>query len=99
MELEITDEQIQKLGELSRIGVSEAEAKDIERKLKDVLGYVSTIREIAWENSDDVAPRTGAHRNIMRDDTEPHAPGLWSKALLNEAPFREGNFVKVKKVL
>ena len=35
----------------------------------------------------------------MREDDNPHAGGIYTEAVLNEAPEREGDYIKVKKIL
>ncbi len=35
----------------------------------------------------------------MREDAFPHESGIHTEALLNNAPEREGMFLKVKKIL
>ncbi len=35
----------------------------------------------------------------MRDDADPHEAGLYTEDLLKAAPGRDGNYVKVKKIL
>ena len=41
----------------------------------------------------------GKLRNVMREDENPYEKGLYTEKLLEEAPEREENFVKVKKIL
>ena len=38
-------------------------------------------------------------RNVMREDGPAHETGAYSEALLKEAPAREGDAVRVKKIL
>jgi Asp-tRNA(Asn)/Glu-tRNA(Gln) amidotransferase C subunit len=35
----------------------------------------------------------------MRDDSVTHTPGEFTEDILNNAPDREGNYLKVKKIL
>ena len=41
----------------------------------------------------------GEVRNVFREDKDPHLPGEFTEDLLAEAPRRQDNFVKVKKIL
>lgn len=41
----------------------------------------------------------GVGVNVMREDGEPHESGLYTEKLLSAAPQREGQYIKVKKIL
>lgn len=41
----------------------------------------------------------GEIRNVFREDKNPHLSGEFTEDLLAEAPQRQGEFVKVKKIL
>lgn len=41
----------------------------------------------------------GVGVNVMREDTEPHESGIYTEKLLSAAPQREGQYIKVKKIL
>lgn len=93
----ITRADVQKLAELSLVAMPEAEIDTITGEIGAILGYVS---ELAALNDDAVgAPSAPEHRNIMRDDTEPHAGGQYSAALLAEMPDTDGKYLRVKKIL
>ena len=66
-------------------------SKDIE----SILDYVSQVKNI----SADVARDIPVVHNVMRDDVVTHESGEYTEALLSLAPAREGNYVKVKKIL
>ena len=38
-------------------------------------------------------------RNVMREDANPHESGIYTEKMLEQAPAREGNYIKVKKIL
>ena len=38
-------------------------------------------------------------RNVLRPDENPHEPGAFTEEILAEAPKRQGQYVKVKKIL
>jgi len=89
-------EEIEKLAELSRIEVPEGEKKDLARDIESILEYISQIQEVA---SVEPEPEVGTHYNIMREDGTPHESKLHTETLLEAAPKREGDYVKVKKIL
>lgn len=88
---------IEHLAKLSRIAVSDVEADALAKDTTSILGYVSEIEEIA--GSTEGEKRVGALFNVMREDSNPHEPGAYTEDLLNLAPERAGQYVKVKKIL
>jgi len=93
----ITRTDIEKLAELARIKISHEEAESLVGEIEPVLEYVNQIQSVA--GAGEVLPEAGAVHNIMREDGAPHEPGAFSAELLAEAPQREGEYLKVKKIL
>ncbi len=90
-------EDIEHLAKLSRIAVTEDEAEVLAEKITSILGYVSEIEEIT--GNVEMEKKVGALFNVMREDENPHEAGLYTEDILNLAPKREGQYVKVKKIL
>lgn len=91
---------IEKLAELARIRMSPEEMEPMRKDIDAILGYVGQIQEVAASlGASDLEPQSGAVRNVLREDSTPHASGAYSEELLAEAPAREGNYFKVKKIL
>jgi aspartyl/glutamyl-tRNA(Asn/Gln) amidotransferase C subunit len=96
----ITIEDIQKLAELSRIKIAPEEQESLRSEIESILGYIDQIKKAA--KTSDVsgsAAKDGALRNVMREDAEPHMPSEFTEKILSAAPAREGNYLKVKKIL
>ena len=94
MVIEIKD--IEHLAGLARIAVSDDEKKILQHDLEEILAYVSQVTNVVAEIG---GPTVGELRNVMRDDSEPHASGIFTEAMLVQAPSREGNRFLVKKIL
>lgn len=90
-------EDIEHLAKLSRIAIGDEEASELAEDITSILGYVSEIEEIT--GSAEIEKKVGPLYNVLREDTEPHAAGLYTEDLLNLAPTRDGQYVKVKKIL
>jgi aspartyl-tRNA(Asn)/glutamyl-tRNA(Gln) amidotransferase subunit C len=88
---------IEHLAKLSRIAVTETEATALAESISSILGYVSEIEAIT--NNSMVEKKVGPLCNVLREDTDPHPPYQYTEALLSEAPKRDGQYVKVKKIL
>ncbi len=93
-------EEVLSLAKLARVELKEAEAESLSHEFDAILNYVGEVRGAGRES------RTGTKgqekflvRNVVRKDAEPHDPGLYTQKILEQAPAREGNYIKVKKIL
>ncbi|MCW9054432.1 MAG: Asp-tRNA(Asn)/Glu-tRNA(Gln) amidotransferase subunit GatC [Candidatus Pacebacteria bacterium] len=86
---------IEKLATLSRISLTPEERLALKEDIGAILGYVEQIQSIPA----DLTPEVDTLRNIMREDGEPHAPGIYTEELLAEAPKTRDNYIEVKKIL
>lgn len=92
-------EEVQKLAKLARIDISETEAESLSQEFGSILSYVGEIKN-APASHEATQDRSGyALRNVMREDANPHESGIYTEALLAEAPKRKGDYVEVKKIL
>ncbi len=89
--------QIQHLGTLSRIKLSDDEVDKLATEISSILDYVSTIDEVVKKG--ELKKEVGAVYNVFREDEVTNEPNEFTEAILNEAPAREGRFIKVKKIL
>ncbi len=101
----ISKEEIKKLADLARIEIGEEEQAKLALEMDAILDYVGQISEIS-EGSAFPSPEqgeghaiVGGEVNIMREDENPTASGTYSKELIAEFPRKEGNYLKVKKIL
>lgn len=95
-------EEVLKLAKLARIEIGEAEAESLSHEFEAILQYVSEIKNATSPQPLSLSKERGKGRgvfNVMREDTSPHESGIFTEALLNEAPARQKDFVKVKKIL
>lgn len=92
---------ILKLAHLARIGLGEDDAERLSNEFDEILNYVGEVKKVAKtsvklgsRNKDNFIPRT-----IFRSDEKPHEKGIYTEAILKQAPAREKNYIKVKKIL
>lgn len=90
-------EDIEHLAKLSRIAVTEKESVALAEDITNILGYVSEIEEIT--GSKEGEKKVGALFNVMREDENPHEGGKYTEDLLSQAPDRDGQYVRVKKII
>jgi len=93
--MEIKD--IEKLAQLARVDLTDEEKKDLLKDTDEILAFVDQIKEVVIE--DKAEARADILRNVMREDQNPHESGIFTEDLLAQAPYREENYVKVKKIL
>lgn len=95
----ITTEEIQKLADLARIELTDAEKADLAGDIGSILQYVDQIKA-ASGTSGDSRPKDPV-RNVMRADANPHESGAHTQALVAEFPKKDSgsNTLKVKKIL
>lgn len=93
----ITVQEVEHLAELARIELDEAEKTSLTKDIDSILAYVDTLKEATV--SVDITPTPGALHNVTRDDVSNPVSGEDRERLLASAPYREGEFVAVKKII
>ena len=98
----ITIDEIEKLTTLSRLSLSHDEKELMRDEFDSILNYIDSIQKISTASTKR-ARSIVATVNVMREDTpldgRPHESGIFTEALVSAAPKREGNYIKVKKIL
>ena len=94
----ITNNDVQNLANLARIDVSENEIDGVRKKMESVLDYVSEVQSLTDSSVSDI-PTVGENRNVFRDDENAHDSEKYTKNIINNVPEKEGNYVKVRKIL
>lgn len=92
----IIREEVDNLCLLSRIQMTDTEKDALARDLQRILGYVEQIRQVTLPEKP--VESTGRENNTRTDD-EAHLVAEYTEILLAGVPEREGNYIKVKKVI
>ena len=91
-------EEVLNLAKLARVELKDEEAESLSHEFDSILNYVGEVRSA--KVSPLVSDSQGETlKNIMREDREPHESGLYTQKILEQAPAREGPYLKVKKIL
>lgn len=93
----ITTQDIEKLAQLARIKIDDAEKQSLTTEIDAILAYVDQIKKATVDM--DYTPAAGAVHNITRTDVSRTISPEDRERILDEAPDREGDFVAVKKIL
>ena len=91
----MTEQDIEKLAELSKIKLPEGEAVRFAKDFESILGYVKQIEGVELGE----VKQSFFLKNILRADESPNETGALSDALLSAAPATHDGFVKVNKIL
>ncbi|MEI6843497.1 MAG: Asp-tRNA(Asn)/Glu-tRNA(Gln) amidotransferase subunit GatC [bacterium] len=91
----VTENDIKHLADLSRIEITDDEAKHLTKEVDSILGYVGQIQDIQG----DIKNTSPLLRNVFREDVATNKPNEYTDDLLNNAPQTEGRYFKVKKIL
>lgn len=86
-----------KLAKLARIEIGDEEAENLSHEFDAILNYVSEIKKLDHKNS--INEARPSQINVMRGDGEPHEAGIYTEKILEQAPSREGDYIKVKKII
>lgn len=103
-------DEVKKLATLARIEMTEEELSKMSTEIDAVLEYVGQIKGAvsgkksaktngAKSDQDEARIESASVRNVMRNDDSSHAGDINREKLLAEAPDRDGDYIKVKKIL
>jgi len=89
-------ETVRHIGRLSRIELTEDQARTFARQLGGILGYFDKLQELDTAGVEPMAHAVELH-NVLAEDV----PGesLTPEQALANAPQRDGDFFKVPKVI
>ncbi len=92
----LSREQVERVAELARLGLSDDEIDRFQQQLSQILGHMQALDRVdtsAIPPTAQVIPLS----SVMRDDVV--RPSLPVEDVLRNAPRREGDFLKVPPVL
>ncbi|MEN9390470.1 MAG: hypothetical protein RLZZ283_570 [Candidatus Parcubacteria bacterium] len=96
--MSVSADEVKKLANLSRLALTDSEVEKLRTEIESILTYVDAVQKVELPPGISASPHLDL-QNVMRADGEPHEGGIYSEDMLSQAPAREGNFLKVKKIL
>lgn len=93
----LTREDILKLAQLARLGLTESEVDEFSDELSAILQYVELLNDVDVSGLEPTSQVTGL-ANVTRAD-EVRSYGYESDDLLKNVPAIEGNQIKVKRMI
>ena len=91
----ITQQDVEHVGNLARIEMSDNEKEKFAQNLGEIIDYVAELESAPTENIEIISQVSGLE-NIMRADII--APSLPVEKVLQNAPDKQDDYIKVKKV-
>jgi aspartyl-tRNA(Asn)/glutamyl-tRNA(Gln) amidotransferase subunit C len=92
----LTDEQVQHVARLARLGLSDAERERLRDQLATILEHIDQLRELDLATIPPTA-QVIPLEPVLRDDEV--TPSLTVEQVLANAPRSENGFIKVRAVL
>lgn len=89
-------EEIKRLAALSRLSFSEEELPRFAKDIDTILAYVGKLETFSLASD---TKEEYAHRNVFREDIDPHEKGKYTETLTNAFPEKSGDLLKVKRIL
>ena len=89
-------EDVKHIARLAALRIDDDEVQTMRRQLSDILAHFQTLVELDTEGVPPTGHTTDAH-SVMRDDEE--MPALERDRTLANAPFVDGEFVRVRPVI
>lgn len=89
-------DDVKHIARLAALRVDDEEVQTMRQQLSDILAHFQTLTELDTEGVPPTGHTTDAH-SVMRDDKD--MPPLEREQTLANAPFIDGEFVRVRPVI
>lgn len=93
----LTKEDVTHIAELARLDLRAEEIEHYQNDLTRIFDYISQLQEVNTDQVEPSAQVTGL-TNRFREDIPQPTDAATRERLLNAAPEREGDYLKVKAV-
>lgn len=92
----ISKKQVEHIALLARLKLSEKEKEKYARELSQILDFVEKLKKV---DTSKVEPFIFEKiKNVLREDIEKKNEKGKSKKLIEQAPEKENNYIKTKKI-
>lgn len=96
----ITLKEVEKIAELTRLGISEEEKEKFAGDLSLILGYVQKLSEVNIEKIEPITGGTNLESVVRKDDeTKDISTDEMKADILAAAPDKENGYFKVPSIL
>lgn len=91
----IEKKDIEHLAKLSHLKFSDSEILKFQKDMDSILDYVDQVKEVSGKAEDTVEEVI----NVMREDDNAYDKGENRDEIIGEFPEKEGDYLRVKKIL
>ena len=98
MKNKISQQEIEHIAELARIGLTKEEEKIFSEELSNILEYIEQLKEIDTKNIEPVSQVTGMV-NVLREDITNNCDKNIREKIIANFPEEKDRCVKVKSVM
>ncbi len=92
----IGPDDVKKLAALARISIADGDLPQFSKEFEGILAYVGQLDALDTGSVKGAVP---AVRNVMREDTDPREPGIYTEKLAAQFPARKGDALSVKQII
>lgn len=94
----IDKKEVKKIAKLARLKLKEEEIEGFSKDLSSIIDYIEILNELDVK---DIEPLSHVHdvNNVMRDDIRANQSQKVIDKLIEMAPDKEDNSIKVKSIL
>jgi len=93
----ISNEDVLKLADLAHISVAPADAATMAKEMDAILAYVDDVSKLSANAATE--RKKPALYNVVREDVVTNTPGQYTDAIVAQFPDRDGNALRVRKIL
>ena len=94
----LTKDEVKNIASLARIGIEDKEIEDYQKNLSEILDYFKELEGLDTNSIEPIGHITG-RSDVSRKDERGEVARKEREDILNNAPERKDNYVKVKSVL
>ena len=94
---DLTRDDVLQLARLAKLELSEEEISKFKSELGEILHYVEKLNEVDVTGLEPTTQVTGLTNVMRNDDVKPYQ--ATQQGLLQNVPNRQGNYIKVRRVL
>lgn len=95
----ISKEQVEHMAKLARIELTDQEKEKFTKELSSILDYIDKLNKVDTSNIERVEQITGLEGVVRKDEVPKFKDAETRNKILEEAPERKGDYIKVPKIL
>lgn len=96
--MKLSEQQVEHVAELARLELSKKEKEKFKEQLSSILDYVEKLNRLNTAKTEPTANITGLE-NVIREDKAQKSEEKKRKRILDNAPNKKDNYLKVKAIL